>query len=537
VTTRRRAAGALVAGAASPWLGAVAASPAPAPGSVPGHDPAGDPATLSLASRLRPHARAVVERLAVAHEDGLDPQDYGVPALREALGRLPMLADAGRFDAALLAALARFLRDLHDGRVDPRSIHEHYDGGAAAPFDTAAAIGRALAAQAPEAAWREAEPPLPQYAQLRRALAACRALAAHAAWDRPLPPLPRPVRRGAPAALEPGADWPGCEGLARRLRAWGDLDGIAADSPPGHYGPALAEAVRRFQGRHGLADDGVVGRATLAALEVAPLQRARQVELTMERLRWTPLRQAPRMIVVNLPEFVLRAYELQPDGRIAVRARMKVIVGRALDTRTPLFDELMRAIEFSPFWNVPPSIARKELVPRLRRDPGYFEREGFEFVDPAGQVLAATTPARLDAVLAGALRIRQRPGPRNALGDIKFVFPNRDGIYLHHTPATALFERDRRDFSHGCIRVEQPVELARFVLEGEGGWDEARIRQAMSAGTSTTLRLARPLPVLIAYGTALVRDGRLHCFEDVYGHDRLLDAALRQRRRPALPIP
>jgi murein L,D-transpeptidase YcbB/YkuD len=197
----------------------------------------------------------------------------------------------------------------------------------------------------------------------------------------------------------------------------------------------------------------------------------------------------------------------------------------------------MRFIEFSPYWNVPPSIARGETVPRLRRDPGYFEREGFEFVDPAGRVLAASSPARLDAVLAGTLRIRQRPGPRNALGDIKFVFPNRDAIYLHHTPATALFERDRRDFSHGCIRVEQPVALARFVLEGEGGWDDARIRAAMAAGTSTTLRLARPLPVLIAYGTALVRDGRLHCFDDVYGHDRLLDTALRQRRRPALPTP
>ncbi len=537
MTTRRRVAGALVAGAASPWLGGVAASPVPAVGRAPGAVAAGHPAAGSLAARLRPHARAVIERLAAADEDGLDPQDYPVPALREALGRLPTLVDGDRFDAALLAALARFLRDLRDGRIDPRSIHEHYDGGLAAPFDATAAIGRALAEDTPEAAWRGAEPPLPQYAQLRRALAACRALDAHTAWDRPLPPLPRPARRGAPAVLEPGADWPGCAVLAQRLRAWGDLGATAVDPPPGHYGPALAEAVRGFQRRHGLADDGVIGRATLSALEVAPRQRARQVELTMERLRWTPLRQAPRMVVVNLPEFVLRAYEQQPDGRIVVRARMKVIVGRALDTRTPLFDELMRAIEFSPFWNVPPSIARNELVPRLRRDPGYFEREGFEFVDPAGRVLAASSPARLDAVLAGTLRIRQRPGPRNALGDIKFVFPNPDAIYLHHTPATVLFERDRRDFSHGCIRVEQPVALARFVLEGEGGWDDARIRAAMAAGTSTTLRLARPLPVLIAYGTALVRDGRLHCFDDVYGHDRLLDTALRQRRRPALPTP
>jgi murein L,D-transpeptidase YcbB/YkuD len=243
------------------------------------------------------------------------------------------------------------------------------------------------------------------------------------------------------------------------------------------------------------------------------------------------------MIVVNLPEFVLRAYEVHGDGRVWVRTRMKVIVGRALDTRTPQFDELMRFIEFSPYWNVPPSIARRELVPRLRRDPGYFAREGFEFVDGAGQVATTLSAARLDAVLAGAARIRQRPGPRNALGDIKFVFPNRDNIYLHHTPAIALFERERRDFSHGCIRVEKPVDLARFVLQDEPGWTEERIRGTMASGASSTLRLAQPLPVLITYATALVLDGRLHFFDDLYGHDRLLDAALRQRRRPPLPAP
>ena len=189
----------------------------------------------------------------------------------------------------------------------------------------------------------------------------------------------------------------------------------------------------------------------------------------------------------------------------------------------------MRYIEFSPYWNVPRSIARNEIVPRLRRDPGYFTREGFEFVTPGGGVETALAASRLDAVLAGQLRIRQRPGARNALGDIKFVFPNRDNIFLHHTPATALFARDRRDFSHGCIRVEEPVALANFVLQGMPDWTEERIRQAMGTGESTTLRLAEPLPVLIAYGTALVKDGRVHFFDDIYGLDNLLDIALRRR--------
>jgi L,D-transpeptidase YcbB len=227
---------------------------------------------------------------------------------------------------------------------------------------------------------------------------------------------------------------------------------------------------------------------------------------------------------------VLRAYEVR-DGRIRVLLEMKIIVGKALATSTPLFDEDLRFIEFSPYWNVPPSIARAETVPQLRRDPRYFDREGFEFVAPDGRVDTTLSEAKLDAVSAGQLRIRQRPGPRNALGDIKFVFPNRDNIYLHHTPATQLFERDRRDFSHGCIRVEQPVALASFVLQGMPDWTEDRIRQAMGKGESAILRLAEPVPVLIAYGTTLIKQGRIYFFDDIYGQDRRLDVALRQRTR------
>jgi murein L,D-transpeptidase YcbB/YkuD len=212
---------------------------------------------------------------------------------------------------------------------------------------------------------------------------------------------------------------------------------------------------------------------------------------------------------------------------------MKVIVGKALNTRTPLFTEEMRFVEFQPYWNVPPSIARGELVPKLERDPAAWARDGFEFVTGDGRVVAALSAQGLQAVRSGAWRIRQRPGERNALGDIKFVFPNDEHIYLHHTPATQLFARTRRDFSHGCIRVEQPVALATFVLQGMPGWDEARIAEAMAAGRSSALRLEQPVPVLIAYGTALVKDGRVYFYDDLYGHDRVLDIALRQR--PALP--
>ena len=328
--------------------------------------------------------------------------------------------------------------------------------------------------------------------------------------------------------------------LAQRLAALGDLAVPAAvveGSPTAAgvpvYEGALVDAVKSFQQRHGLKDDGAIGVATLKQLQVAPADRVRQIELTLERLRWTPLLHGPRMIVVNIPAFVLNAYEVHEDG-VVMRQTMKVIVGKSVGTRTPLFDQDLSFIEFSPYWNVPASIARKELVPRLRRDPAHFEREGYEFVGAGGRVSTTLTPALLDGVLAGQQRLRQRPGPRNALGEIKFVLPNSDSIYLHHTPSTQLFDRDRRDFSHGCIRLQDPVALARFVLEGMPEWTEERIRTAMAKGTSSTLPLTDPVRVVITYGTAIVRAGRTYFYDDIYGQDRLLDAAL---RRPAAVRP
>lgn len=478
-------------------------------------------------------ARQALALLADAAANGLDPADYGTDALAQ---RLPeALAHAGepagaRLAADLGAAMRRYLHELAFGRVDPRTVHQRFSVPPRA-FDPAQALADALALGRLDTAVQAAVPPLPIYRQLQRVLLDLRALVGHAAWAHGLPPLPRPPGARAPK-LEPGRAWTGLPLLAQRLVLLGDL---APDAPVGdRLDGAVQSALQAFQARHGLTADGVLGAGTLAALEVPPDARVRQVALTMERLRWTPLLQGPRMIVVNIPEYVLRAYEVV-DGRIEVRLSMRVIVGKALDHATPLFDERLRSIEFSPYWNVPASIARRETVPRLRRDPAHWARQGFEFVAGDGSVDTALTPAKLDAVLAGRLRIRQRPGPANALGDIKFVFPNRDNIYLHHTPSVGLFARERRDFSHGCIRVEDPVALARFVMAGMPGWDEARIRAQMGAGLSTPVALRDPLPVLIAYGTVLVKQGRPHFFADVYRHDARLQAALDARRRSIHP--
>ncbi|MEO8407384.1 MAG: L,D-transpeptidase family protein, partial [Oxalobacteraceae bacterium] len=419
--------------------------------------------------RATAEASEAVQILESAGENGLNPDDYQARDLARLIadvGRGAPLSDAQQstLSVALTRAMESFISDLHFGRVNPRDIYVSFNVPPK-QLDPAIYLREAVASHTLTAAVRMAAPQLPLYASLRQALAQYRKLDKNPALQRRLPPLP--VRK-----IQPGQHYSGLADLAQKLIGLGDLP---ADTVVGtRYGGALIDGVKAFQIRHGLAADGVIGKSTLAQLNTPVAARIRQIELTLERLRWTPLRLSERMIVVNVPEFVLRAYEIKKGGS---KVSMNVIVGKALDTRTPLFVEDMRFIEFSPYWNIPPSIAKAETVPRLLRDPAYFDRQGLEFVGGDGLAISVLSKANLDAVLQGQLRIRQRPGPANALGDIKFIFPNNDNIYLHHTPAVQLFKRDRRDFSHGCIRVEDPVALAKFVLQDQPEWTEERIRE------------------------------------------------------------
>ncbi len=485
---------------------------------------------VDAAGRPTPAAHQATALLADAASEGLRPQDYAADTLARAVqaaSQGPALdaARAALLDNALHAALQAYLADLHTGRIHPQAMQAGFRPGRLPAFDPGTFLQTALAAPALGPALRAAAPGVPQYALLRTALAQYRTLAHHPAWDAPLPPLP------AGRKLEPGQAWPGLARLAQRLAALGDLP--ASTTAPTTYDAALQDAVRAFQQRHALAADGVLGRSTVAQLEVTPEQRAQQITVTMERLRWTPLQQAARVVEVNVPEFVLRAYEVRAGQHTPV-LQMNVIVGNSVrKTHTPLFDEDMRSIEFNPYWNVPHSIAHEETVAHLRRNPAYFTQQGLEFVDAQGQAHTALNDADLEAVLQGQMRLRQRPGPRNALGDIKFVLPNSNSIYLHHTPSTGLFARERRDFSHGCIRVQDPVALAHFVLQDDPAWTPERIRQAMGRGRGQphTVRLPQPVPVVIAYSTAVVKDGRVHFFADLYGQDRLLANALERESR------
>jgi murein L,D-transpeptidase YcbB/YkuD len=369
-------------------------------------------------------------------------------------------------------------------------------------------------------------------ARLRPSFAQYDALRAMLSRYRLLALVPDAARGELPplgAALRPGESYSGLEALRQRLAAFGDLPaGLSVDSETRYEGP-FVDGVKRFQARHGLTDDGVIGKSTQAALRVPLVWRVRQIELALERLRWLPRFGPQRLIAINIPMFRLWAWE-NGSSREDPSFGNNVIVGRALRTRTPVFIEQLRKVIFRPYWNVPSSIARHEILPILAHDPDYLRRQDMEIVRGSGENARAVDVSgdSIALVKQGALRLRQRPGPKNALGLIKFVFPNTENVYLHGTPAQALFSRSRRDFSHGCVRVEDPVALAEWVLAERPEWSRDRILAAMAGTRSVHVRLAHPIPVILFYTTAAVmpEDGTIYFADDIYGHDAALDRAL-----------
>jgi murein L,D-transpeptidase YcbB/YkuD len=461
-------------------------------------------------------ALALLERAA---DDGLDPDDYAAKALTEQARRLiagpPSVAAAAAFDVALTSAMLRFYRHLHLGRVDPRTLGLQIvapDDG----HDFAVSLRVALDSGRLAQVAADLSPPLAQYRWLRDMLAQYRALAAAAA---PPPPVER--------TLEPGDATTDLTPLRRFLVAVGDLPLDVA--PSGVYDEPVVEGVRHFQARHGLAIDGVIGPATRAALAVPLSWRLRQIELALERLRWLPDLTAGRLIVVNIPMFRLWAWNRVPSTDPPALT-MAVIVGRSLGTRTPVFADRMERVIFRPYWNVPRSIVRNEILPAITRDPDYLAKQNFEIV--RGQADASptvpVTAAALEELARGTVRVRQRPGGSNALGLVKLMFPNQNDVYMHDTPAPYLFERSRRDFSHGCIRVEQPAALAEWVLAPNPGWSRDAVTAAMHGTANRQVDLADPVQVLIFYTTAVVdpSDRRVHFAEDIYRQDARLDQAL-----------
>jgi murein L,D-transpeptidase YcbB/YkuD len=452
-------------------------------------------------------AAAALWVLRQAALQGLDPRDYGADALQRQLsaGKLDAARfDAARFDVALTSAMLHYLADLRVGRVRSE-YHTRLTDPRLKQYDPVERLRTGLAAGKLQAAVQAAEPPIRLYGQVKAALAHYRELS-----RQPYPALPKPD-----AKVAPGGAYPGAKALFERLVLLGDLP---ADAPPpgeGIYSETMEEGVRRFQSRHGLLEDGVLGRGTIDALNVPLKRRVRQLELTLERLRWLPDAGPGPLIMVDLPMYRLWALN---NGGSGAPLEMRVVVGTAVKTETPLFVGQMRYLEFNPYWNIPRSILENEILPKLERNPAYLKQNDMETVPPGAGVAD---------LRAGRARLRQRPGPKNSLGAIKFAMPNPMDIYLHSTPARELFERSRRDLSHGCIRVEHPAALAQFVLGGQRQWTADAIQLALEPGSTRHVDLARPIPVVIFYATAFVdAEGSPRFAADIYGRDAKLEQIL-----------
>lgn len=486
----------------------------------------GDSALWLAGTTYGERGRAAIVVLNAAAERGLDPRDYDARTL-DSLADLPddtTAAGLAARDLLLSAAVARYLRDLKDGRVPQTPFDRQHQLITAT--ETRALLNRVAQGEPVEELAREVEPHLAQYHNLLLQLAKYRSLADTFRY--------RPLRR---TPTRPGERYIGTAELRRRLVAVGDLAADAPRGAAGRYDSTLVAAVRRFQGRHALDTDGVLGPATFDALAVPPAHRVRQISLALERLRWLPRLDGLRLIVVNIPAFELFAFDTI-GGTGAPLFRMRVALGTAYDHETPVLLEPLREVRFRPYWNVPRKILTSEVLPLIAQDPGYLRKMRMQVVGARDTVLGDSADARLlRGLTRGWYRVRQLPGPWNALGLTKFTFPNRADVYLHGTPDTLAFHRARRDVSHGCIRVQDPAALAEWVLRGSPGWTRAAIDSARN-GVADTVRaeVALPTTVVLFYTTAVASpEGGVWFYQDIYGHDAELTRALRVSRAAGTP--
>jgi murein L,D-transpeptidase YcbB/YkuD len=456
-------------------------------------------------------ARELVRRICRSGEEGLSPADYDLAGLKQALldlktAKRPDPRKLAALDLRLTTMMLGFATDLLSGRLDPRTVDDGwYLTTRRSSVDST--LRAALQDDDSPDVLEKLRPKPKEYAELAEALKQYRDILRKGGWGT-VPPGP---------VLKQGDRGPRVAALRRRLHATGDLSsGKDADG----FNRDVGGAVARFRVRHGLSADSVADRATIGAMNVQVEARIRQMEVNLDRYRWLPAEFTKRYVLVNIPDYRLYAYD---DGKLEFEQR--VIVGDEYQNATPVFADSMTYLVFRPAWNVPASILVREILPRLKNDDEYdLSAQGLEVVDSPGKVVKDPSEIDWDDVdtTKPGYRIRQKPGPTNALGRVKFMFPNRFNIYLHDTPSRKLFERERRTLSHGCVRVENPVQLAGFVLNQQDGWKPERIEQALddSAHGNQMVSLERPLPVYLLYLTAFVRDGQVQFRNDPYGKDR-----------------
>ena len=490
-------------------------------------------AAWSARRRLREEALQLADALEASPREGLDPADAQASQVRARVEVLSFGGDAlgGKPDPRLLAetdvlltrSFLKHAAHLQAGLVDPARLPAdwHLSRHRA---DLVQVLEQALATHDVDAALAGLEPHHPGYVALRALLERYRGIARAGGW--PVVPPGPPLRRGSAGER--------VRLLRERLAAEGDLDRSLAGGE--RFDPALVAAVRRFQARHGLDPTGVVGERDRAELGVTARARIRQIELNLERWRWLPARLGERHLLVNIPGFTLEARE-----RDRVVLAMRVVVGREM-SRTPMFSDSITYLVFNPVWELPVEIAKNEVLPAVQKDPEYLAKNHLRLYERHGRRPREVDPATVDwkrlTPEEFGFAVRQDPGPENSIGHVKFMCPNQYAVYLHDTPAGRLFGATERDYSHGCVRVERPLDLALYLLRGKADWDSARIAAAFDTLKNKVVRLPEPVPVHILYWTTWVDDRGVAQFRrDVYAVDSLLSEAFsRARSLPAPPL-
>ena len=466
-------------------------------------------------------ATSLIGILSASRLKGLNPSDYDAESLATRSRSLKGASAAAQasFDAALTQSTMLYISDLRVGRVNPKHLKIDIDVRSK-QYDLPEFIAQQVARAANvQSVLDQIEPPYAGYRRIENSLKQYLDLAAKGDGAK----VPAGTK-----TIAPGDSYAGTAQLADRLRLIGDLpQGGSFDS----YSGALVEGVKHFQARHGLAADGKLDAATLRELNTPLSARVQQIDDALERWRWMPTEFQQPPVLVNIPEFRLRAYSA--DHQLSLT--MNVVVGKAAPTQTPVFTDDIKFIVFRPYWNVPPGILRRTVIPGIMKNSGYLARENFEVTDSGGRLVSPSDDL-VAGLRSGKYFVRQKPGPTNALGLIKFMFPNTYSVYLHSTPSTELFSRSRRDFSSGCIRLEKPAKLASFLLrnqlDGQQPWTVELVQKAMDSGKDNRqVNLATKIPVLILYVTAVAEeDGTVHFFDDIYGHDQRLNALLAKGR-------
>ena len=488
--------------------------------------------------QLVPQAATLQAIIAKAQDEGLDPKDYQVSNLSQLTADLEKVrSDTARrnaaerkLDVALTGTYLHWASDYYRGAANPRDSKSTAWQIKPNKIKLHKSLLTFLGERKSRYNYYEFAPLHPEYEQLKLALAAYRAQERAGGW----PVLP------AGLALKPGQASPAVAALRQRLQG-ATAGPVAAESAPVAgdsgsvganaagttapaatvYSPDLVEVVRAFQNDAGLKPDGVVGGETLKHLNVPIGARIDQLILNMERWRWLPKRFEPNYLLVNIPEY--RLHVIENDKRVMT---MRVIVGKELNA-TPIFSDKMEYVVLSPYWNVPFSIIEKELRPKLVANPNYLDRLDMEVVKGPGRKAVRVNPADVDwaNVTQNTFKytLRRRPGPKNDLGDVKFIFPNSNDIYLHDTPHDELFSQTKRSFSHGCVRVEEPLKLATYLLRDKPGWNRQTILDTIAQRKEKYVTMKEKLPVYLVYFTAWAdASGKPHFRDDIYGHDKEL---------------